>query len=87
MLSAIKRNKTEKGPRKCWGNAILSRVVRKASLKRKKVEQRLKDPDGVSYTRGKSLPRRGSDKYKDPEGSAPLHCLRTNKKASVARAE
>lgn len=34
VVSAMKRNKTGKGARKCWKSAILSRVVRKASPKK-----------------------------------------------------
>lgn len=70
----MKRKKTGKRARKCWRSAILSRVVRKTSLKEEeKVKQRLKDSDGISYIWRKSFPGR-SKKYKDLEGWAHLRC-------------
>lgn len=56
----------------------LSRVVRNISLarKRKKVEQRLKDYDRMSYTWRKAFQAEGETNIKTLRGLAHLQCVR-----------
>lgn len=70
--------KNREGASKCWRNAILSRVVRNISLKRKrkKVEQRLKDYDRMSYTWRKAFQAEGATNIKTLKGSTHLQCVR-----------